>query len=219
ENARRRASIERLNHRGLNNVHAVQAVRLQRVVFIEAVVKEAGAETNHHLRRSRAVGCAGRPGDCESGREVVSAVCVRLCLVTQPITKRQVRLDAPIILNEHTVIGLADVCKRITRVDTKLRRAATRRAYLTRRESLLEHTHRQLITFDTRQTKTAGEAPATAEVSLALVVDVDVPDATTELDRVRAHLPRGEVVQLPTLALVKGIAHLRATRTKRAAHI
>src|SRR6185503_17988284 len=119
--------------------------------------------------------------------------------------------DAPVILNEHTVIRLADVGKRIAGVDTKLRGTTTSRTHLRRRKSLLEHTHRQLITLDTRQTKTAGEAPATAEESFIRVVDIDVTNATAKLDRMSAHLLRGEVVQLPTLAVAKRMAHLRTT--------
>src|SRR5215213_114265 len=146
---------------------------------------------------------------------------MRVCLrfVTQPVAKRQVWSDAPVVLDEHSVIRLTDVSKRISGIDAKLGCATAGSANLNRRKSLLEQPQGQLIAFDTRQAKTAGEGPTAAKGSLVRVLDVDVTYATAELDRMRAHLLRGKVIQLPTFTLATGVTDLRVTRAERAAHI
>src|SRR6185437_11756331 len=58
-----------------------------------------------------------------------------------------------------------------------------------------------------------------AEKSFVRVVDVDVTKAAAKLERMRAHLFRSEIIQLPTLALIDGLTNLRAARIERAAHI
>src|SRR6185503_15371951 len=119
----------------------------------------------------------------------------------------------------QTVIRLTDIGERIAGVDTKRRCATAGRTHLSRCQSLIEQTQRQLVTLDTRQAKTTGEGTGAAEVSFIRVVDVDVTYAAAKLDRMRAHLLRGEIVQLPTLALIERLANLGATRAKRTTHV
>ena len=132
----------------LNHVDAIEAIRLKRGALIEPVVEEAGAEANHHLRRLRAVSGAGRPRNSDARCKVQLAVRVRLRLVAQTITERQVWSDAPIILNKHAVICLTDIGERISGVESERRCATAGRTNLRRRESLLLKLQRQLITLE-----------------------------------------------------------------------
>src|SRR6185369_632944 len=61
--------------------------------------------------------------------------------------------------------------------------------------------------------------PGASKVAFIRVVDVDVTNAAAKLERMRAHLLRGEIVQLPTLALIERLANLRATRAERTTHL
>src|SRR6185369_13206988 len=203
----------------LHECRAIEAIRRQRVVFAETVVEEAGADANHRLRRTRAVGRTGRPRDRESRGKVILAVRVRLCFVTQAVTQREVRSQTPIILNKHTVVCLLDAGQRAAGVDAERRRAATGRTNLFGRQALLLQEQRSLITLDARQAKPSGERPGAAEVVLVRVVDTDVTNAPAKLDRVRSLLLRSEIVQLPEISFVEGMTDLRTAGVERAAHV
>src|SRR5205085_129286 len=80
-------------------VDAVEAERVERQVFGDAVVEYAEAEAYDGLRRLLRA-AVGRPSDVEARRKIKMAADVRLRLVAKAVADREVRAHLPVVLQE-----------------------------------------------------------------------------------------------------------------------
>src|SRR5207253_6842312 len=91
----------------LSLISSVQAARLQRQVFADAIVENSKAAANSRLRGMLRAYRAGRPGKTNAWRKVKITADVVLVLVTQAEAQHQVRAIFPVVLNETAKINLA----------------------------------------------------------------------------------------------------------------
>ena len=104
----------------------IKPIRLQRVVFTEAIVENAASSANHHIRWACSVGCSRRPGDRESGRKVQQAADVALVFITDAEAESQIRPHAPVILRVKARVNLLNLRQPIATGNTELGGAAGR---------------------------------------------------------------------------------------------
>src|SRR5437764_4577109 len=101
-------------------VDAVEAERVERQVFGDAVVEYAEAEAYDGLRRLLRAAVGG-PRDVDARREIKMAADVRLRLVAKAVADREVRAHLPVVLEEAAEVYLAYIGERLAAVDRELR--------------------------------------------------------------------------------------------------
>ena len=148
------------------------------------------------------------------------AVEVVLVLVTQTGREREVGPQFPLVLKVERNVSLRHVRSRIAARDRKLRRTAAKHANHRRAQSRACEGERTSITFETAKfnylgliirtednlivrikpwTRPTRERIRATEVSGGNTVDLHVPQARTDLQKMIARSPRSEVLQLDAI--------------------
>lgn len=172
----------------------IEALRVQRHAFAQAVVEHAKSAANHVLRRF-ALEASQSPGESDARPKIRPVSAMRLRFVPQSAAQGEVGPQFPIILKEEAEIGLTDCRHRIAAGNGELAGAAARRADLLGREPTLQAEHGQPVTVERSEGEGAGV------VLRRPVVERDRSQQTAPPEIVRAADQRGEVLQFEAILI------------------
>jgi len=183
-------------------VGAVEAIDIQSVVQVEAIVENAVTGAKHGfgspqaaLRRSNA------PGEADTRRPIAVIGDVVLHFIAQAEAQRDVGLHAPIVLNERAGVELRAVDQRISGGELKLIGGAAFRRDLRKRQSGGDSLLHDLVGGDVQEIELA------AEVIGLIVGDARFAKANAELDEVHAVRDGSVILQLVVVLVDEIVDH------------
>ena len=212
---------------------AVEARRGKRVRQRETIVEHAEAGPHHRLRAPAAPGALGRPRQGKTRSDIAPVVQVRLRLIANSETQREVRARAPLVAREDTNIYLAQrqLCRAGS--DAELCGAAAQSAAQAqqrapvaldgtdRRQKRLARPieHRLVSRVQHRLQIAASEGKRPRKVLRGQVVIPLVPHAHPEAPGMRAAQHRRVVLKLEVTLRIERLGGWRSAPVECAEHL